>query len=328
MQSVTLVIDETPYCVWDWELDRLEGQFLDGIDPSYFAYMAKTHVEHLDAEDAQCAALALRMTYSHAQETLMSLLCATVQAPDCVIGWLHKYRNEELERVVRKLDRHQPVLTKLNLLDLSWEGLSSLVHRYVSLPDKEKEERIKRNFGAFWARIATEFLDEAGRREYNSIKHGLRARSGGFQLMAGLETTPGIPCPPDQMKSLGGSQFGTTFYSPEPVEGVEKCNIKIVNSSRNWLPEQLAARIHVMSTSMENVISFLKVASGGDPKEHRFSWPADLGLFDACWQYSTGMTSASFETVLTAQDIQPLSKQTILDRYDTGGGNAGPSQSS
>ena len=96
MQSVSVVIDETPYCVWDWDIDRLEREFLNGIAPGYFAYMAQAHDPHLDGEEAQRAARALRMTYSHAQETLMSLLCALVQAPDCVVGWMHKYRNEEL----------------------------------------------------------------------------------------------------------------------------------------------------------------------------------------------------------------------------------------
>jgi hypothetical protein len=327
MDSVTLVTNETPYCVWDWEFDRLEREFLDGIDPGYFAYMAKTHEAQLDGEEAQRAALALRMTYSHAQETLMSLLCALVQAPDCVVGWLHKYRNVELEQVVEKFHRRQPVLTKLNVPDLSWNALANLVHQYISLPNKEKEERIKRGYGVFWSRIATEFLDEGGRREYNSIKHGLRARSGGFHLAAGLETTPGAPCPPEQMKSIGGSPFGSTFYTPEPVEGVDKCNIKIVSSSRNWLPDLLAARIWLMSLSMGNILSFFKILNGGDPKDHEFSW--DLDMFETCWKYSPGVTSASFTIPIEAQHIQPLSKQQILDRYQgKGNGSAQPERGS
>ena len=42
------------------------------------------------------------------------------------------------------------------------------------------------------------------------------------------------------MKPLGGSEFGSDFYSPSAIEGVEKCNIRMLNSSRNWIPEQLA----------------------------------------------------------------------------------------
>jgi hypothetical protein len=313
IDNVTIVTDETPFCVWDWNLHGLETQFLAGIDPGYFAYMAKTHEAQLDGEEAQHAALALRMTYRHAQETLMSLLCALVQAPDCVVGWLHKYKNQDLENVVEKLHRRQPVMTKLNLPDLSWDTLSDFVHRSLSLEDKEKEVRIKRGFGTFWSRIASEFLDEGGRREYNSIKHGLRTRSGGFHLKIGLETTPGVPCPPDQMKSIGGSGFGTTFYVPESINGVEKCNLKIVSSSRNWLPELLAARIWVMSLSMGNILSFFKILNGSDPATQQFSW--DLGMFETCWAYTTGATASSFHLLLEARDIQPLTKQQVLDRY-------------
>jgi hypothetical protein len=313
LDNVTFVTDDTPFCVWDWELHGLETQFLAGIDPGYFAYMAQTHKAQLEGEEAQRSALALRMTYSHAQETLMSLLCALVQAPDCVIGWLHKYKNQDLEKVVEKLHHRHPVLTKLNLPALSWDSLSDLVHRSLSLEDKEKEARIKRGFGTFWSRIASEFLDEGGRQEYNSIKHGLRARSGGFQLKIGLETTPGTACPADQMKSIGGSEFGTTYYIPESIDGVEKCNIKIISSSRNWHPEQLAARIWLMSLSMGNILSFFNILNGSSPDTQQFSW--DLEMFDTCWAYSMGATALSYNSVLESKHICPLTKQEILNRY-------------
>ena len=279
MQSVTVMINETPYCVWDWELDKLDRDFINGIDPSYFEHMIEAHVPLLDGDHAHQAALAIRMSYSHAMETLMSLLCALVQSPDCVIGWLHKYQNNELEAVVGKLDRGETVHTKLKTADLSWMGLSKLVHKFVSHPDTDKTKRIIEEYGRFWARIAQEFLDEGGRKEYNSIKHGLRAQSGGFTLMIGMEATPGVAPPHDQMKPSGGSRFGSTYYTPQPIDGLEKpfqkCNIKITSTSRNWLPESLAHRIDLMSLSMMNILSFLKVMYDNDPEKHQFVWPED-----------------------------------------------------
>jgi hypothetical protein len=317
MYSVPFVIDETPYCLWDWELKRLEHEFLSGVDPEYFEYMAKTHAAGLDGDQPQRAALALRMTYSHAQETLMSLLCAIVQAPACVIGWLHKYKNAELESVVRKLHQHQPVLAKIDG-EVSWQGLSNMVHRYVSCPDKEKESKIKESFGTFWSRTADDFLDHGGRREYNSIKHGLRARSGGFHLLAGIEMTPGVAGPPEQLKTVGGGEFGTTYYGVESVEGVEKCNVRAQSSSRNWLPDLLAGRTYLMSLSMGNILSFLKVAKGEDPQKHQFKWPEDLSAFEECWRYSPGVTAASFNVDLTSVNIKPMTKLEILGRYRRG----------
>jgi hypothetical protein len=313
MERAILVTDETPHCVWGWNLAELERQFLDGIDPEYFSYMAEIHLAQIDGGESRRAALALRMTYSHALETLMSLVGALIQAPTCVIGWLHKYSNEELKSVISKVHHSQPLLTGWNLKKFTWADLSNVVHRHLVIDDKNEMEQVKRDFGVFWSRIASEFLDDDGRQEYNSIKHGLRARSGGFSLAAGLEAQPGIPCPPDQMKPLGGSRFGSTFYCANRIDGVEKCNIKITSASRNWLPKMLANRISVISLSMKNILSFLKLVNSTDATPQEFAW--DLPSFETCWSASVGVLSMSFETPLEAQDIQPLSKKEILDLY-------------
>ena len=55
----------------------------------------------------------------------------------------------------------------------------------------------------------------AARAEYNSIKHGLRVNPGGSYIAVGAEQTPGVPAPPEAMRSMGGSPYGSTFFEIE-----------------------------------------------------------------------------------------------------------------
>lgn len=314
MRYSNIVIDESPYCVWDWELSKLDNDFLSGLNPAYFEYIAQSHFEHLDGANAQHAALAIRMNYSLALEALMSLLCAIVQAPDCVVGWLHKYRNDELDIVVAKITKRQKVMSKLNLPELSWNALASYIMQVVPIPDVEKKERLVADFGTFWTRVAYDFLENDNRREYNSIKHAFRVKAGGVTISAGIEEIPGVACPPEQMKAMGGSRFGSSFYWCEPVEGVEKCNLRVLSASRNWVPKALAHRIILIGMSMQNVLSFLKMMKGADPTKQEFRWPGEPEFFAECWR-SPGMLGASFNTALGREDILPRSKDQILAEY-------------
>jgi hypothetical protein len=104
-------VHETPYCLWDWNIRKLNLDFLETINPGYFEHVANIHGQALESDEKQYAATALRVAYSHGLESLFTLLCAMVQAPDCVAGWLLKYRNKELFDVVRKIDQGSPVYT-------------------------------------------------------------------------------------------------------------------------------------------------------------------------------------------------------------------------
>ena len=103
IQNVRFVVDETPYCLWDADIRQRNLDFLDSIDPGY-SNIADLHGQSLDGQEKQYAAAALRVAYSQGLETLFALLCAAIQAPDCVEGWLTKYQNSELESVVKKIN--------------------------------------------------------------------------------------------------------------------------------------------------------------------------------------------------------------------------------
>jgi hypothetical protein len=70
----------------------------------------------------------------------------------------------------------------------------------------------------------------------SSPKHGLRTRPGGLTLAIGFEETPGIPAPPEKMHNLGGSKFGTSYFSREKVLESNRINFRPRRQSRNWDP--------------------------------------------------------------------------------------------
>jgi hypothetical protein len=216
-------IDETPVCLWSYDLDGENKRYLNGIDPDYFemiaAHLAK---DGFVPPDGLRRALALRAVYGQGTETLLALLCAAAQAPDCVPGWMGRYRNEELRSALSKITGGQPLRNRFDAKAVTWESLSEFVHRHVGFGGTDKKRAYTSAFAMFWRRLANEHLKDHVADEYNAIKHGLRTRSGGFSIAIGREDTPGTPCPPEKMQSLGGSNFGTSVIAPEKIEGTKR----------------------------------------------------------------------------------------------------------
>jgi hypothetical protein len=143
------------------------------------------------------------------------LLCAAVQAPDCMYGWVARYKVTTLRDIVQAISDRAPVLTKLKIAPLSWEHLADAVHCGLEI---EHAEAYRAGFGRAWRRFANEFLDVESQEEYNSIKHGLRVSPGGFSMSFGQQRTAEEACPPELMRSLGGSRFGSSLIRMIPVK--------------------------------------------------------------------------------------------------------------
>src|SRR5262245_57933106 len=125
MQYSKFAVDETPWCAWDWDLKEQNLNFIKGVDPTYFEYLAKVYVNSLDLEQEHKAALALRTAYSHGVETFFSFLFAAIQAPDCVIGWVHKYQIHDLKSLIEKVNHRQRVYTKVDIAPIAWENITN-----------------------------------------------------------------------------------------------------------------------------------------------------------------------------------------------------------
>jgi hypothetical protein len=308
-------IHESPYCVWGYDLPRQNLEFLDSIDPNFFPRMAEVHGTVLQGEEGhQHAALALRLFYSHALETLLSLLAATIQAPDCVVGWLCQYKEQHLQSVLNAIQSGRPVLTKLALQEFTWEKLSEIVHNFVSIEDKERERRIKEGYAIFWSRAAHSYLNERNRLEYNSIKHGLRARAGGYTLRMREEKEPGVPDPEAPIHVLAASDFGTSFFIPERI-GQNKLHLGLKHQSVNWRPQALLDGLILVGMSLSNIIGFLKCCNGVEPDTVQFRWPRELSVFDSAWEGAPGAQACSFGSGLRPEHIKPISASDILKVY-------------
>lgn len=313
METVCFVVDETPYACSDGNLQEKNREFLRGIDPQYFAYSARAHLEAFGGDDSQRAAIAIRVAYSQGLEALFSYLCSAIQAPECVLGWLLAYRNFELESAVRKINAGQPIRSRLRVQP-TWQLMSRCVHEYLGY-DEEKTVWIREGFSRLWSRLAREFLDVSVQQEYNSIKHGLRPRPGGFSLRVGREDVPGTPAPPEAMRSLGGSEYGSTFFVRERI-GDKMLNFRSRRQSRNWHPRNLVNGLALISMSLNNVVSFLRIVNGDDPKNCVFQNPADPADFDTPWAQSVGVTSFNMDNVVREQDVDLRTKDEVYETYD------------
>jgi hypothetical protein len=308
--------DKEPHCVWGWDLPQQNLDFLESLDPQFFANMAETHGTALNEDRGRKhAALALRLFYSHAIETLLALLSAAVQAPDCVVGWICLYHQEHLHAILESLSIGRSLLTKLDLTEPTWEGLSTVIHSLIVLDDKEKEAAIKRGYASFWAHAAQAYLNELNRLEYNSIKHGLRARSGGYTLRMRREKTPGVPDPDAPIHTIAASEFGSSFFVPERI-GDSKQHVTLRHQAVNWRPQGLVDSLILISMSISNVVGYLRYVNGVEPSTIQFSWPSELDLFVSALRGLPGHQASSFGLKAEGEHITLLSKDQILEVYN------------
>jgi hypothetical protein len=315
MHPVRFAIDSRPFCVWDVDHASRSTEFLRTVDPNYFTYLARLHIKEMECNDRHEAALGLRIAYSHGLETLFAFLCACIQAPDCVFGWLSKYRTEELYSVVDAISKGRSVLSKLNLQPVTWEGLGLMIHAGLKMPDKEKETQVKAGFGRLWRRFARDFLDKGSQTEYNSMKHGLRVGPGGLTIAAGEETAPGIPCPPEKMAVVGSSEFGSTFLVLAPLPD-SKTNFRLIRRFPNWCPSNLFFGLNFISMSLKNVVRWLRVQLREDCQAIPIYSPSDLSMFEGPWRETPGILDASFEFPADVPRIPRLSNEEILKAYE------------
>lgn len=314
MEIIGFTIDEEPHACWDWDLSQKNVEFLDGIDADYFRYVSEVYADHLEGENRQRAALALRIAYSQALEVLFALISSMVQAPTCVVGWMLSYKNFQLNNVVKKINDHKEVYTRLSDRNITWDNLAKYVHSYLGY-DHDKIQWVKEGFGKLWRRFANDFLDEKFSEEYNAAKHGLRTRSGGFTLSIGLQEQPNIPASSEKMHILGGSKFGTSYFRREKLLENNRINFRPRRQSRNWDPYNFINGLGFLSMSINNVIQFLKILNKIDPKECKFMTPEEDGFFDSPWVRSVGVINFDADKIIRPENVCPVTKKEILSSY-------------
>ena len=313
METVKFTVDQKACAFSDWELRKKNIEFLEGIDPGYFSYIASTNLEKLTGEDRHYAALSLRISYYQGLETLFALIAATIQAPDCPLGWMLAYENNELKNVVQKISSESDIFTRLRLEYFSWENVSDLIHSYVNAENNEKKT-VSEKFGFAWRSMAAYFLDKNHEAEYNSAKHGLRVKSGGFSVSIGKSDSWGVSAPPEKMECIGGSDHGTSFFFKTKISEDNRINFRPKRISLNWHPQNLLHGMELIAASINNVVSFLKLINGVEPAKCSFMRLDDDG-FEKPWELNVGVTCFSVDTILNPSHVKLFSKKEIIDSY-------------
>lgn len=313
-QKLPFVTDAVPFCVWDWDLEAQNKSFLATYDATYFDYLANLHEKGLETDNRRHAATAIRATYFHATDTLFTFLAAVVQSPQSIPGWIHKCHTKQLVDFVRKVSRGDAVHSRLRK-PVNWQ---SLAERLIpTLPETNLQE-IRQSFGRFWSRLAGEFENKELSAEHNSIKHGFRVASGAVSLSVAIEGTPGEQAPPSaDWKQIGGGEFGSTFFEPEDLGNRD--NFRLIQKSANWDAYCLAGRIRLISLSLQNIISFIRLSLRYAPPEAlKFVWPSDLNDFVGVWG-EPSLSSISMNCLLEQSHIRPMTRNEILESYSDQG---------
>lgn len=289
-------------------------RFLQGIDPDYWAYQADAHASALVSEDAssrQRAAASLRLAYGHGLETLFALICGFIQCPRYPLAWLMRYTNSDLRSVVSKLHRGDQFPNAL-VGSPSWERVSAVVH---AIAPADIRDALTQRYAELWRRLAHDFLDERFEPEYNSLKHGMRPAVGGFSVAAGVEPAPGTA--PAEMQTVGGSDFGSTFWLPaRRMPGCRHTFELSTNVTMGWEPGKFVQALPLIRDSVRNITARALVYGGRDLATVKLGWPSDMNQFDAPWKHAPTIGSmASTNTTELLSWSEPTAAD-ILRTYD------------
>lgn len=311
MDNVIIVVNDEPYTIWDVDIAERNQEYLEAIDVDYFQYLNETYQK---SDDEKRASIALRASLHHATETMFSLIGALLQAPTAVYAWMPKCSNSDLRSIVKRINNKDDTLfVRYRFTRLSWEAISEVVFQWY-LPGTDKQKRTIEQFSRLWQRLSYEFEDKDQIHEYNSIKHGFRIRSGGFALAIGEEKEYGVAPPASEMKLIGKSDHGTSFFVLKEVGGI-KGNRSLTSRrvSLNWKFEKVALLLQLVSMSINNVTNALKCLNGAEAGQCKFTRPVKDSDFSNPWTHSPGVTSCNFDFVIDESNVPKTGRKELLE---------------
>lgn len=310
MDNVIIVVNDEPYNIWDVNIAERNKEYLEGIDVDYFQYLNETYQK---SDDEKRSSIALRASLHHAIETLFSLIGALLQAPTAVYAWMPKCSNSDLRSIVKRInDKDDTLFIRYRFPRPSWKAISDVVFQWY-LPGTDKQKRTIDLFAVLWQRLSYEFQDQNHIHEYNSIKHGFRIKSGGFALAFGEEKEYGVAPPASEMKLIGKSDYGTSFFVLKEVGNI-KGNRTLTSTrvSLNWKIEKVALLLQLVSMSINNVTSALKCINGAEAGQCKFTRPVEDSDFSDPWTHSPGVTSCNFDFGIDESLVPVTHKKELL----------------
>jgi hypothetical protein len=313
---VPIFIEENKLAFWDYEITKKNLEFINQIDPDYFEYVTQLNFNILNGEGTdnktkQHAAISLRSAYSQGLEVLFSLMFATIQAPDCVIGWILKYSNTELENVIEKFVKGENITT--NYIDSikNWTDVSNLVFSYLNNEQSIIFRSKIQGFAQLWSNLAKDFLEPLNKSEYNSIKHGLRIKMGGHHFLFGQHEHMDESVENQQWLTVSNSEFGTTFFTSERIEKTP--NFIVLEHKRNWNPEKYFHVLLLISISIKNILVCLNNMNGNQNNSN-YLFPNDENFYETPWKFDDS-AHLSVRPRIANKNLPILTKEGISSAY-------------
>src|SRR5690606_4076026 len=305
------VVYERPLAVWSLDLAEENRMFIFGIDHTYFSALTDTQVPLLAGDDTRMnAALAIRLTYGHALETFFALLGSAIQAPHCPLAWILSYKPDELRRLIEDVSTAKLKYSRLRS-PVSWESLSDEIHRRLP-PERAL---LKPRFAELWRRLASDYVNELKTGEYNSLKHGLRVKAGGFSLKIGPADGTDVPIIDSH------SVFGSRFHHRRKLD---RYNFSIENAGVNWDPTALAVRVEFLAISTNNVVCFLKEFCAEEAPRIGRRWPeGPENAWELRWEAAYGVGGMRGGRLLGKDAWHRRGPADIRSRYLVEGGRTG-----
>lgn len=252
------------YVVWDGDHLETQRKFLGKIDPDYFQYCSDTHAVQLESENRTRAEIALRFNYSHAIECMFSLIGAAIQAPFCPAGWIIMATNSSLYSVVNAISQRNEIPNAINLTRLQWPKVVKALNP-LDLADDIYEEHCD-SIELLWKHLASQFIDDDFREEYNSIKHGMRVRSTPWFVNIGTEPSPGVPS--TKMTRWAESDSGSNFLRKVRLK---EHQWQLRDGRSNWHPKQFVELMPLIVRSIRNLKHLLLGQNGADSSTISFT---------------------------------------------------------
>lgn len=298
------VVDENPYCIWDFGSEHKLKTFLENFDALYFKYVAEQQLNALDTnvdKEKQFAATLIRQIYVQSLETFFGIVGAFIQYPVNIIPWLLAYSPGDTVKIAEKLLKGKNLLTLWNYEICTFDILAKII-----IPEQLNAEcgyDAQKCFSLFWKRIAQEYIAPNLIAEYNSIKHGFRALPGGIHSM-----TISSKC------VIDGGDFGSNFPRLTKVSG-KKYQSCIEDISTNWSPNILAYDTAIVSFSIHNIIARYKLFK--NYKDCVFHYPGDEDDFNYHFKNpGPGLLNFKMNHGLDHSTLPDISKEMILAVYD------------
>ncbi len=191
--------------------------------------------------------------------------------------------------------------------------ISKSIFQYSNFSKNKSDNTIKL-FSSLWRRLSNEFLDPNNIDEYNSLKHGFRIQPGGTRIRFGVEKTRGVSPPESEFKTLGNTQYGSTFFKVETIPETRKNrSIRTRRISNNWSFERVALMLQLVNISIKNIVQSLLILNGTDPNKTKFFRPENESDFSKPWNFSPGLISSNFDMHIPVNQVKKTSRDELLE---------------